>query len=180
MTPEMAAPAGGAATWVFWAAATFAVVSALATVLFRGPIRSAVALLGAIGSLAVLFVLLDAHLLAAIQVIVYAGAVVVLFVFVIMVLGPASEPPGPGGGSLFARGLSILVLGWFGWRLFAALYRTHRAATIPEGFGTVEKLADELFGPYLFQFELVSILLLVAVVGAIAVAKGKLRARTRS
>lgn len=177
MPAEMAAPAGGAAAVVFWAAAALAIVSAIGVVLFRAPIRGAVALLGTIGSLAVLFVLLDAHLLAAIQVIVYAGAVVVLFVFVIMVLGPASEPPGPTGRALVARGASILVLGWIGFRLHSALFHERRAATIPEGFGTVEKLADAIFGPYLFHFELTSILLLVAVIGAIAVAKGRLKAK---
>lgn len=160
-------------TLVFWAAAALAVASAILTVLFRSPIRCAVALLGNVLSLAVLFVLLDAHLLAAIQVLVYAGAVVVLFVFVIMVLGPAAEPPGPGGRALFARFASILVLGWVGWRLVSALARATRDADVPEGFGTIESMADAIFGRWLAPFEAVSILLLVAVVGAVAVARGR-------
>lgn len=177
MTAEMAAPASGAAVYAFWAAAGLAILGAFFTIFFRSPIRSAVALLANILGIAVLFALCSAHLLAAIQVIVYAGAVVVLFVFVIMVLGPASEPPGPGGRALFARGLSILLLGYVGWRLTTALFGARRAAAPPEGFGTVEVVADELFGRALVPFEIISILLLVAVIGAIAIAKGRLAAR---
>ena len=161
----------------FGVAALITLVGGVATVAAKNPIRGAMGLLATIVGIAGLFLMLSAEFLAAIQILVYAGAVVVLFVFVIMVLGPAAEPAGPGGGSLFARALSILVLGGLGWRLLAHLYRTKRAATIPDDFGTIERVADALFGPYLFHFELVSILLLVAVVGAIAVAKGRLRAR---
>ncbi len=159
--------------WAFWGASALAVAGALATILARGPIRSALALLVTILGLAALFVLLDAHLLAAIQVIVYAGAVVVLFVFVIMVLGPAAEPSGPGGRALVARGLSVIALGWIGWRIVRALWAAERAADVPDGFGTTVAVADSIFGPFLVPFELVSILLLVAVVGAIALARAK-------
>lgn len=177
MTAEMAAPAAGAAVYAFWGAAGLAILGAFFTIFFRSPIRGAVALLANILALAVLFALTSAHLLAAIQVIVYAGAVVVLFVFVIMVLGPAAEPPGPGGRALLARGASILVLGFVGWRLTVVLFAARRAATPPEDFGTVAAVADELFGRAIVPFEIVSILLLVAVIGAIAVAKGRLASR---
>src|SRR5690606_40116215 len=88
---------------VFAICAVVAIVAAVLTVSLRSPLRAAMALLTNILALAGLYVTLHAHLLAAIQVIVYAGAVVVLFVFVIMLIGPASEPKPTGQ----PRGLTL-------------------------------------------------------------------------
>ena len=167
------APAGGLAAVTFWIAATLAVVAALATVLSRRTIRSAVFLLGNILSLAVLFALLDAHMLAALQVIVYAGAVVVLFVFVIMMLGSSAEAPGRRRRRPFVLVVGGAILLWIGWILLRGVRGFAPEAALPEGFGTVRALAQALFRDNVLTFEAVSVLLLVAIVGAVAVAKGK-------
>ena len=86
------------AAFVFFA--VIAIVSAVATVAFRNPIRNAVGLFVHVLALAGLYITLSAHFLTAVQLIVYVGAVVVLFVFVIMLLGPASEPPADSAGRL--------------------------------------------------------------------------------
>jgi NADH-quinone oxidoreductase subunit J len=167
------APAGGLAAIAFWVAAIGAVAGAIATVLSRRAIRSAVFLLGNILALAVLFALLDAHLLAALQVIVYAGAVVVLFVFVIMLLGSASEGVGKNPPAVLARAIAGIALAWMGFVLVRAVTGLRPEAALPEGFGTVEQMSRALFEDNVFTFEAVSVLLLVAIVGAVAVAKGK-------
>jgi len=171
------APAGGMAAVTFWIAAILAVVAAAATVLSRRTIRSAVFLLGNILTLAVLFALLDAHLLAALQVIVYAGAVVVLFVFVIMLLGSSAESAGKRSRRPFVLVTGALILAWIGWMLFGAVRGFAPEAALPEDFGTVRAMAQSLFHDNVFTFEAVSVLLLVAIVGAVAVAKGKRAAR---
>jgi len=171
------APAGGMAAITFWIAATVAVGAALATVLSRRTIRCAVFLLGNILSLAVLFALLDAHMLAALQVIVYAGAVVVLFVFVIMLLGSASESAGTRRRRPFVLIVGGAIILWIGWMLLRGVRGIAPEAALPEGFGTVRALAQSLFHDNVLVFEAVSVLLLVAIVGAVAVAKGKHPAR---
>jgi NADH-quinone oxidoreductase subunit J len=167
------APSGGLSAVVFWVAAVAAVAGALATILSRRAIRSAVFLLGNILSLAILFALLDAHLLAALQVIVYAGAVVVLFVFVIMLLGSASESRGTTGRAPVVRAVAGASLAWVGWVTLRAVVGVAPEAALPEGFGTVHALALAIFEDNVFTFEAMSVLLLVAIVGAVAVAKGK-------
>lgn len=174
MSELAGAPAGGLAAVFFWIAAVVAIASAIATVLSRRAIRSAVFLLTNILSLAVLFALLDAHLLAALQVIVYAGAVVVLFVFVIMLLGSASEGTATRHGRApFVRVVAALALAWVGWLLVRSVIGLRPEAALPEGYGTVHALALSIFEDNVFTFEAVSVLLLVAIVGAVAVAKGR-------
>lgn len=173
MSELAGAPAGGLSAIVFWIAAVGAIAAALATVLSRRAIRSAVFLLGNILSLAVLFALLDAHLLAALQVIVYAGAVVVLFVFVIMLLGSASEGTSRHGRAPFVRAVAGLALAWVGWVLVRSVVGLRPEAALPEEFGTVRAMARSIFQDNVFTFEAVSVLLLVAIVGAMAIAKGR-------
>jgi NADH-quinone oxidoreductase subunit J len=150
---------------------------ALITVSAQNPIRGAMGLLTTIFGIAGLFLKLRAEFLTAIQLIVYAGAVVVLFVFVLMLLGPdARAPARPGrssssrmlGGGLFVitAGLAMLSLG----RQFA---RPHPLGPAQPGHGSVERVGEAMFGPAVFAFELVTALLIVAVVGAIAVARGR-------
>jgi NADH-quinone oxidoreductase subunit J len=151
-------------------------IGALAVVLHPDPVYSALALVGVMALLAVLFVTLDAHLIAALQLIVYAGAVMVLFLFVIMLLGR------PGSGGPFARGRMLWGAAALGAGVLAMALGTMVARSAlpaadvgrPE-FGTTTALARELFTTYLLPFELTSVLLLIAVMGAVVLAKGRPR-----
>lgn len=157
------------AAFVFFGA--LAVVSALATVIMRNPIRNAVGLFVHVLALAGLYVTLSAHFLTAVQLIVYVGAVVVLFVFVIMLLGPASEAPTDSAGRLprAVGAASIVAVGVLLARTVADL-RPERVAN-PPNFGTIESVGRELFGPAMIPFEMASVLLTAAIVGAFAVAR---------
>ncbi len=159
--------------YLFYPLATVSVLLALAVVVAKSPVRSALALVGVMGLLAVMFAFLQAHLLAVLQIIVYAGAVMVLFLFVITLLNLESdhgvgEKPrlsaiGFGAGAVVAGGLA---LAWSGIVAPAA-----RGTELPETFGTTVELARQMFSRYVVAFELTSILLLVAVVGAVVLAK---------
>jgi NADH-quinone oxidoreductase subunit J len=161
---------------VFFALCSIAaLVGALSTVLARNPIRGAMGLLLTIVGIAGLFLKLNAQFLAAIQLIVYAGAVVVLFVFVIMLLGPdaghikdTGEPK-----AKVARALAGVLMGLLS---LATLFLVLRSADKPARFGfvgpthgSVEAVGQQLFTKAVVPFELSTALLIVAVVGAIAV-----------
>ena len=160
-----------------------ALVSAFGTVASRTPIRAALCLLAHILSLAGLYLSLYAHLLAAMQLIVYAGAVVVLFVFVIMLIGPTEEPKGPIAKGGAARVLSICLMSGVIMSIAAGVGGVMPEAPTVEGcadgvaecnqFGGVRGVANVLYRDAAVPFELVSILLLVAIIGAIAVARGR-------
>ncbi len=150
---------------------------AVITVSAQNPIRGAMGLLTTIFGIAGLFLKLRAEFLTAIQLIVYAGAVVVLFVFVLMLLGPDARAPARSGRSAASRALGgglFAVTSLFG--LFSLL--SERSKPQPLGgyspdHGSVEAVGRAIFGPGLFAFELVTALLIVAVIGAIAVARGR-------
>lgn len=160
-----------------------ALVTALGTVALRSPLRAAMALLAHILSLAGLYLTLNAHLLAAIQLLVYAGAVVVLFVFVIMLIGPSAIGSKPDDRGLLVKtvGASVLAMtiGSIAFGVAAAGNEFERPA-IPlcaEGeacteFGGVDAMADAVYLDGAIPFELASMLLLVAIIAAIAVARG--------
>jgi NADH-quinone oxidoreductase subunit J len=118
-----------------------------------------------------MFVGLEAHLVAVLQVIVYAGAIVVLFLFVIMLLNQQGERRLTGGLPLVAAALA--GGGAFLGLIVAMLARAAPTApaTLPAGFGETAALAERLFTAYLLPFELTSVLLLVAIVGAVALAR---------
>jgi len=150
----------------FYLCATLAILGAIATVAAKNPIRGAMGLLLMILSIAGLFLALHAQFLAAIQLIVYAGAIVVLFLFVIMLL-----PRIIGAGLFGAAGLGAM----------AVLISTGPKSTIgPAGypspasdFGSVDAFGRVLFSQGLVPFELSSALLMVAIIGAVAVARGR-------
>ncbi len=162
---------------VFFAVATFFVLGGgVFTVAARNPIRSAMGLLTSIVGVAGMYLLLSAEFLAAIQILVYAGAVVILFIFVIMLLGPSamSERDTKTAISRYlAAGVFLASAG----TALVLLARMAGAATkfapAPAGFGHIEAIGHELFTGDLTPFELSGALLLVAVVGAVAVARGK-------
>jgi NADH-quinone oxidoreductase subunit J len=131
-------------------------------------------LLGTIVGIAGLFLRLNAEFLAAMQLLVYAGAIVVLFVFVIMLLGPSATSKG-GGGSRVSRALAgvlMAVLGIFAFALFVS-GDFHDFQTIEPTHGTVEAVGGLIFSRGLVPFEIATVLLIVAVVGAISVARTK-------
>ncbi len=150
-----------------------AVGGAIMVVTRRHPMSSALFLILTLFAVAALFVLRQAHFLAAIQVIVYAGAVVVLFVFVIMLIN-VPDARLPQERLTGFRFLGILVAGLL--ILEAALVARRFAApgTPVADSGSVEVVGRALFTDYLLAFEVTSVLLLAAVIGAIALAKKKI------
>ena len=162
----------------FWMCAALAVIGAIATVVAKNPIRGAMGLLMMIVSIAGIYLALHAQFLAAIQLIVYAGAIVVLFIFVIMLLGPDATPPHDKRGEV-VRTAGAFVFGAAGIAAMSLIVRT--APPIPKGqllaspptdFGSVEAFGRLLFTDALVPFELSSALLMVAIIGAVAVARG--------
>ncbi len=168
-----------AGTIYFYACALMALAGALGVVVSKNPIRSAMGLLLLILSVAGLFLALHAQFLAAIQLIVYAGAIVILFLFVIMLLGPSASTPSDrrgiaarvfGGGLFGIAGLAAL------WAVVSATVAAHRSMPMPapdDGFGGIDAFGSVLFADALVPFELSSGLLMVAVLGAMAVARGR-------
>ena len=164
---------------VFIVAATIVLVGALGVVLRSNPVHCALSLVMTLFGIAVLFIAQDAQFLAAVQVIVYAGAIVVLFLFVIMLLGVDRaedlrvEPlPGQRTGALIA-GVAMAGL------LLAAIFSGARAVTgaratsgaLDPDEANIVTLARSLFTDYVFAFELTSALLVIAVVGAVVLAR---------
>jgi NADH-quinone oxidoreductase subunit J len=158
---------------LFLVFAIVAVVCAINVVVQTHPISSAISLVGVMGSLAVLYLLLGAEFLAAAQVIVYAGAIMVLFVFVIMLLNAGAESKK--GGSLMVQLLGVplvlaflLLLTYFVQRLFPVTTMVHFG-----GFtgGGVREIGRALFSTYLLPFEVTSLLILIAILGAVVLAR---------
>lgn len=158
---------------LFLVFAIVAVVCAINVVVQTHPISSAISLVGVMGSLAVLYLLLGGEFIAAAQVIVYAGAVMVLFVFVIMLLNAGAEQKR--GRSLMAQNLGIplllVFLGLITW-LVQRMYPESVGVTFG-GFraGTAHDVGRELFTRYLLPFEVTSVLVLIAIIGAIVLAR---------
>ena len=169
----------------FWLCAALAVGGALITVINKNPIRGAMGLLMMILAIAGIYLALHAQFLAAIQLIVYAGAIVVLFIFVIMLLGPDATPPHDQRGQV-SRTASAVVFGAAGLAAMSLIVRTappiaknKLLATPPTDFGSVEAFGRILFTDALVPFELSSALLMVAIIGAVAVARGHHKSEAR-
>ncbi|MBX7079273.1 MAG: NADH-quinone oxidoreductase subunit J [Nannocystaceae bacterium] len=167
---------------IFYLFAAIAVVSALATVSRRNPVVAAVWLVVTFFAVAVCYLLLSATFLAAIQILVYAGAMMVLFVFVIMVLDVDER-----GREEHRRPTRIARVGYYGslllaggfiaWVLLGTLARQYLnpgadLSKTPD-FGTANAIGREIFTDYLFAFEAISLLLLAAVIGAVVVARNR-------
>ncbi len=163
---------------------TVALLGAVVTVGSRNPIRSAVGLLATIVGIAGLFLRLNAEFMAAIQLIVYAGAVVVLFVFVVMLLGPdASKTPAGPPKARASRALAGVFMAVFAAITGFLTLGSHKTQTafspVSSSHGSVEAVGRELFTKNLVPFELTTALLIVAVVGAIAVARSNAEKRAK-
>lgn len=149
---------------------------ALITVGSRRPIRSAMGLLVAILGVCGCYLLLAAEFLAAIQLIVYAGAVVILFIFVVMLLGSAATTPQDAGSAVpryVGAGIFLLSAMSAAALVLKAATEAKPAPQVPNTFGTIEAIGHEVFTSKVVPFELTGALLLVAVVGALSVARGK-------
>jgi NADH-quinone oxidoreductase subunit J len=156
----------------FFIVAALAVASALALILKRNPIHGALFLVVNLACVAVLYLSLGAEFLAAAQVIVYAGAIMVLFVFAIMVLIPGKEETGPDPRRR-VRVLALPVGALLFLQLAMILIPRRTAPAPPPVGGSAESLGRLLFTDYLFPFELTSVLLLAAMVGVLVLARRK-------
>lgn len=151
---------------IFFLFAAMAVIFAVVVITHKNPVISALSLVVSFFALAVMYVLLDAPFIAALQVIVYAGAIMVLFLFVIMLLNlqaveePRTRPVQQFAawlGAIFFGFLLLYFIGKAGW-----IHHTHEFAS------SARLIGYELFNAYLLPFELSSILLLAAIVGALS------------
>jgi NADH-quinone oxidoreductase subunit J len=153
---------------IFAIAAVMAVAGGVGVISARQPMRSVLSLVVTMLALAVLFLLLSAQFVFVVQIIVYAGAVMVLFLFVIALLGPAREAAGgrlrfqPWLAALFTVAFLVLI-----WTMLQGIQYRQPDNSDMSVFGTVQSIAVGLFTTYLYPFELTSILLLVAAIGAI-------------
>lgn len=166
-------------TAIFLLFAALAVVSAVVVVAHRNPVHSTMSLVLTLFSVAVLFVLLGAPFLAALQILIYAGAILVLFLFVIMLLNIQREEA-PHHGQPVQRWTAVLGAAIFCGMLAMLFGRGSGAGSAPGGAAmapltpamvSFQGLAQDLFSTYLLPFEIVGLLLLVAVIAASAVAK---------
>jgi NADH-quinone oxidoreductase subunit J len=157
---------------VFWVAAPISIFAAAAMVLSRNAVHAALWLIVNLFTIAVFFLTLGSPFLFVVQIIVYAGAIMVLFLFVIMLLGvdqPTSLRETIRGQRWLAAALAVGLLAevFFAVRLGLGLSRgaVPDLGQVNEG-GNIRALAEVLFGPYFFPFEVTSILLIVAAIGA--------------
>ncbi len=158
---------------LFWIFAALTLIGASLVVLLANPVRSAMSLVATLFSLAVIFVLLDAHLIAALEILVYAGAVMVLFLFVIMLLNMREEELGARRFTL-VKILGFIAAGGVAWMLITAIGAAPARAQIAASYGGVVMVGRMLLRDYLLAFELSSLLLLMAVVGAVVLAKRRI------
>lgn len=162
---------------LFIVVAVLAVASALNILLQRNPLYSALSLIGTLASLSALYVTLHAQFLAAIQIVVYAGAIMVLFIFVIMLLNEPKDQPQI-EKQKWLRYLAIPFAGLLIAEMFYVI-RSVKPLMLPaipaqgaeHAVGTVSSIGTALFTDYLLPFEVTSVLILMAVVGAMVLAR---------
>jgi NADH-quinone oxidoreductase subunit J len=179
----VAASAGNVLVWIVWVVAAFAcLASAIAVITFTNPFFSALALIGNLGSLAVMYLLLSAEFVAAAQVLVYAGAVVVMFLFVIAYVGPRKETPWSGGPSwqtfcavAAAGALLVEIVVAVGMQASGSLSHESRVGT---DFGTPAWIGRVFLVDHLLAFEITSVVLLIAAVGGVILGSHTKRAAT--
>jgi NADH-quinone oxidoreductase subunit J len=159
----------------FWIIAVLTVAGAISTVTRRNAIAAVMSLVATFFGLAALYALLSAHFIAVLQVLVYAGAIMTLFVFVVMVLNRDESEPWALSAGLIAKLVGVFALVYvvskIGWHLYD--FSPARQDVPPADFGTVAQVGEILFTDYLFVFEAVSVLLLIAVIAAVVVARAR-------
>jgi NADH-quinone oxidoreductase subunit J len=160
---------------IFYGFALLALLSAIAMITSRQPVTSALLLILVMFCLSGIYALLDAHLIAVLQLLVYAGAIMVLVLFVIMLLNLREKKGIISKHEIAVQGIGVAVLGLF----MASVVTKINPAKLPVGkaitdtFGTTAGIGRILFTNYLLPFEIASILLLAAIVGAVILAKSK-------
>ena len=167
------------APWLFYLFATISIVSSLGVIGQRNPMYSVLLLIGSFVSLAGLYIGLDSPFVAVTQIVVYAGAIMVLFLFVVMLLNapredvaPGAQLPVPGAVKAVGAALALAMAGMLVWAL-------SRLAAVPfvedpqasARVASVRDIGLMLFRDHAFSFEVTSILILVAMVGAVVLAK---------
>jgi NADH-quinone oxidoreductase subunit J len=174
---------GDVVVWAVWIVAAFACLgSGIAVISFSNPFFSALALIGNLASLAVLYLLLSAEFVAAAQVLVYAGAVMVMFLFVIAYVGGRGDTPfetGPSWQGLAAAVAAgailvdvVIAIG------LATAGRLDREAEVGARFGSPAELGEVFLTDHLLAFEITSIVLLVAAVGGVILGSERIRRRS--
>src|SRR5688500_6817446 len=166
----------------FWIFAAVAIVASLLVVGQRNPMYSVLLLIVSFGALSGLYVLLNAPFMAVVQIIIYAGAIMVLFLFVVMLLNVRSEEAGMDVGQRFGMGpgprkFGAVLAGLLAVQLIWALRRIADAPFSPmtedvaQQTSSVNAIGLRLFREYAFAFEATSVLILVAMVGAVILAR---------
>jgi NADH-quinone oxidoreductase subunit J len=172
MDPLLAASAGNVLVWIVWVVAAFScLASGVAVVSFSNPFYSALALIGNLGSLAIMYLLVSAEFVAAAQVLVYAGAVMVMFLFVIAYVGPQREAPWSGGPTWQTFG-AVLAAGALLVEIVVAVAlnaggRLRHSEHVAGTFGSPAWVGRLFLTDHLLAFEITSIVLLVAAVGGV-------------
>jgi NADH-quinone oxidoreductase subunit J len=154
---------------------------ALVTITRRNPVSAVMALVGTFTALAAVYATLSAHFLATLQILVYAGAIMVLFVFVVMMLNRDERIPIARRG-IVLRSLGVLGAGYVFYRAAwlvhfqrtSPVLAASKTPPVPE-FGNVASIGRLLFSDYLFAFEAISLLLLIAVVGGVVLTRTRPR-----
>lgn len=167
---------------LFYLVSTVAVISAISVVLQKQPVYSVISLIVTLVSLAVIFLLLNAQFLAAIQIIVYAGAIMVLFLFVVMLLNLSKGEGEEGKDRLFIQKRTALIIGGallvvMGLVIKTSLFKGKEGVytnQIVNTIGNTELIGKLLFTEYLLPFEITSVLLFAAILGTIILAKKKI------
>jgi len=159
---------------IFVIFALLALASAVVVVAHRNPVYSTISLVVTLVSLAVFFILLGAPFIAALQILIYTGAILVLFLFVIMLLNVSEEATHPESGRRIQRWLAILGAVTFALLLGLGVWNGYRGtdfAPMSEELVSLKSLASALFSEYLLPFEIVGLLLLVAIIAATVLAR---------
>ena len=157
-----------------------AIMSAIGVVMLRNPVSSAFSLIAVLISVAAIFAIQEAHFVAAVQILVYAGAIMVLFVFVIMLLNIEKVELDFPKSKLTVAGAMVTAIGFFtlalltfrkGWS--APIKGAYTTEAIDASGGNIRVVSEVMFSDYILPFELIAVLLLMAIVGAIVMAKRK-------
>ncbi|NOZ86970.1 MAG: NADH-quinone oxidoreductase subunit J [Deltaproteobacteria bacterium] len=162
---------------VFWAFAILAMASAVFVAFSRNIVHAAFALLGCFFGVAGLYLFLSADFVGIIQVMVYVGGVLILFLFAVMLTGKIRNPEKSNPSRAIPGGLvtMLVTLGLFGYLAFTTPWQV--LPTVPTG-PTTSQIGDALLGPYILPFEVASVLLLAALLGGVLLAGG-VRGRSR-
>ena len=181
MLPDSIAPLVSPGGLLFLILSAISVAAAIMMVVNTNPVRSALYLVTTFICVAIFYITLSAQFIAAVQIIVYAGAIMVLFLFVIMLLNLGAPEALRERGTLqtnvaAALGVAFIVALLFSGTLVSLPRQSEAAAAATANLGTVQNVGAYLYNPaqpWLFPFEVTSILLLIAIVGAIIMAKRK-------